>query len=143
MLIVTPTAALAASPQIAGRIGPKHAMALAGDAVLVSHFMPGVADGLIVLAQTKPAVLSWLDNVEQKAPYLMLAMVGLNLTKALVENHLSPNEQLAQSGQLMLQMKVQGMAAAIAEEARAMGIDPNGQAPDHEPTVPLNGETAA
>jgi hypothetical protein len=52
--------------------------------VILSHFSPAIADGLIVLSQSaSPGVLAWLDQVEDKAPYLMLAQVGVQVTKAL------------------------------------------------------------
>lgn len=122
MLVVTPLAGLSASPQIAKRIGESHTDALAGDAVIVAHFMPSVADGLIMLSESKPGVLSWLDTVEDKAPYLMLAQVGLQVAKALVENHAAPNPSLAAAGRTMVQIRLAQMAAQIEEEARAMGI---------------------
>jgi hypothetical protein len=122
MLVVTPLAGLSVSPMLAKRLGPTQADALAGDAVIVSHFMPSTADALIVLSQTKPSVLSWLDTVEEKAPYLMLAQVGVQVIKAITENHMRPNAQLAQAGRTLVQMRMQQMAEQIAEEAAAMGI---------------------
>jgi hypothetical protein len=133
MLIVTPLAGLSASPQLAARVGPRQAMALAGDAVIVSTYAPHVADGLIVLSQTKPGALAWLDTVEEKAPYLMLVNVGLQMTKAFVENHLNPNPALADAGRLTLKMRAEEMAQAVRREAEAMGIDLS----EHEPTVPM------
>lgn len=138
MLLVTPLASLSASPQIAARFGEKHATALAGDAVILSHFSQPLGEGLIALSQTKPGVLAWMDTVEDKAPYLLLANVGLQMTKAIIENHLHPNEKLASSGGLMLQMKLSEMAQAVEAEAAAMGIYP-----DTEPTVRIPEEAAA
>lgn len=142
MLIVTPLAGLSSSPQLATRFGVKQTDALAGDAVIVSTFMPAVAESLIVLSQTKPGALAWLDTVEEKAPYLMLMQVGMQMTKAIVENHLNPSTELAKSGRLQSQMKLEQMAQMIQAEAAAMGIptevasppSPNGQE-DYEPTV--------
>lgn len=122
MLVVTPMAGLSASPVLAARIGPRHTDALAGDAVIVSHFMPSTADALIVLSQTKPSVLSWLDTVEEKAPYLMLAQVGVQVAKALMENHMSPNPELAAAGRNLVQIRMAQMADEINREAAAMGI---------------------
>jgi hypothetical protein len=138
MFLVTPLAAASASPQVEKRFGPRQCAALAGDAVLLANYGPGLADGLIELSQTKPAVLSWLDSVEEKAPWIMLASVGLQLTKAVVENHLNPNPELANAGRVMLQMKSQQMVDAINAEARAMGIPT-----DTEPTVRFEDESAA
>lgn len=146
MLVVMPLAGLSASPQLAGRIGPRHAEALAGDSVIVSRYMPHVADGLLVLSQTKPRALAWLDTVEEKAPYLMLANVGIQVARALVENHIHPNPDLATAGRLMAQMNAKAMADEIIREAERMGLptdpddfarqasSPNGD----EPTIPIH-----
>lgn len=138
MLIVTPLATVSASPQLAGRFGDKQTDAFAGDAVLVSRFMPDIADGLILLSQSKPGALAWLDQVEEKAPYLFLANVGVQLAKAVAENHLRPNPRLAEAGRLMVAMRVQQMAEAIEAEARAMGVEmPQTSQNGAEPTVPI------
>jgi hypothetical protein len=123
MVVIMPLAGLSSAPYVEKRFGKKQATALAGDSVILSHFMPGIADGLVVLSQSKPGALSWLDSVEEKAPYLMLMQVGLQLTKALVSNHLSPNTELAEMGRVQAQMRAQEMANAVAAEAEALGID--------------------
>lgn len=130
MLVVTPLAAASANPLLAKRFGQAQTDALAGDAVIVSHFMPSTADALIVLSQSKPGVLSWLDGVEDKAPYLMLAQVGVQVVRAITENHLRPNPDLAAAGRTLVNMKAAQMAQAINEEAAAMGI------PTEAPRVP-------
>lgn len=122
MLAVTPLAGLSVSPLIAKRFGVAQTDALAGDAVIISHFAPHLADGLIELSQSKPGALSWLDTVEEKAPYLMLAQVGMQMAKAFVGNHMNPDRKLAASGRLLAQMKVAEMVSSIEEEARAMGV---------------------
>jgi hypothetical protein len=138
MTMVTPLAGLAMSPTTTKRFGQKHASAFAGDAVILSHFSEGISEGLVVLSQSKPGVLSWLDNVEENAPYLMLANVGLQMVKALVENHLHPNEQLARAGGLMMQMKLSAMAEGIEQAAAEQGIFA-----DEEPTTRIPEEAAA
>jgi len=122
MFVSTPLAGASLSPALRKRIGDKHTGALAGDAVILSTFMPHVADGLVVLSQSKPSVMSWLDSVEEKAPYLMLAQVGMQMTKAFISNHLNPDERLANAGRLAAQMRVAKMAQDIEDEARAMGV---------------------
>lgn len=122
MCVVTPLAGLSASPMLEKRVGKKHTDALAGDAVIVSHFAPSLADSLIVLSQSKPGALAWLDQVEEKAPYLMLANVGIQMAKAFIGNHLNPDPRLAESGRTLVQMRAAQMAQAIEDEARAMGI---------------------
>jgi len=122
MLIVTPLAGISSSPILGKKIGPKQTDALAGDAVIVSHFAPALADSLIVLAQTKPGALAWMDTVEEKAPYLMLAQVGMEMAKAFIGNHLNPDRQLADAGRTLARMKVAQMTADIEAEAEAMGV---------------------
>ncbi len=122
MLVVTPLASISASPILAKKIGANQTDALAGDAVIVSHFMPDLAESLIVLSQTKPSVLSWMDTVEEKAPYLMLMQVGLQMTKAFIGNHMSPDRELADAGRSLARIKAAQMAAAVQAEADAMGL---------------------
>lgn len=130
MLVITPLSGLSASPQVATRFGKKHADAFAGDAVIIQQHLEPLADGLIELSQTKPGLLSWLDNVEQNAPWIPLAMVGLQMSKAFVDNHTNPNPDLVVAGRLMARTKQAQMIAMIHEQAREMGIHPD----DVEPT---------
>jgi len=139
MTFIGPLAALSVAPPIVSRFGKEQADALAGDAVILQEYMPHVADGLIVLSQSKPGALTWLDQVEEKAPFLLLASVGVQLTKALVNNHLNPNPALANAGRLRAQMNQQAMIQAIENEAAAMGINVNGE----EPTSVIPQEDAA
>lgn len=130
MLVITPLSGLSASPQVATRFGKKHADAFAGDAVIIQQHIEPLADAMIELSHTKPGLLSWLDNVEQNAPWIPLAMVGLQMTKAFVENHTNPNPDLVVAGRLMARTKQAQMIAMIHEQAREMGINPD----DVEPT---------
>jgi len=123
MFIVMPLAAMSAAPPIQKRLG-KHADALGGDAVIISHYSPAVADSLIVLSQTKPGVLTWLDRMDEKAPYLMLANVGIQITKALVSNHMNPNADLNAAGRTLAASRAAQMVDAINAEAAANGIQP-------------------
>jgi hypothetical protein len=127
MLIITPLAGISASPVLAKKLGERQTDALAGDAVIVSYFAPSLADSLIVLAQSKPSALSWLDTVEEKAPYLMLMQVGVQMTKAFLGNHLNPDPKLAESGRTLARLKVAQMAQDIEDEASAMGIPTDAQ----------------
>lgn len=130
--ITTPMLALSMSPVVAKRFGQGQADALAGDAVILNEAAPALADGLIVLSQSKPGALAWLDTVEEKAPYLLLATVGVQVAKALVTNHLNPNPEYANAARLQAAMKQQAFINAIEEEARQMGIT---FGPENEPTV--------
>lgn len=122
MLIVTPLAGASMSPFLAKRLGERQTNALAGDAVIVSSFAPHLADGLIVLGQSKPGALAWLDTVEEKAPYLMLAQVGVQMTKAFISNHLNPDERLANAGRTLVAMRAAQMAEEIERQAEELGI---------------------
>jgi hypothetical protein len=125
MAIISPLAAASFSPVVAKKFGQKQADALAGDAVILTQFMPNIADGLIVLAQSKPGMLGWLDQVEDKAPYLLLANVGIQVAKALVSNHMDPNPRLAKAGRLQAAMRAEQLAAYIEAQAAEMGVSLN------------------
>lgn len=134
MWVVTPLAGASLAPQVAKRFGPKHAAAFAGDAVIVDQFSEPIADGLIEMSQTRPAMLAWLDTVEEKAPWIGLAMIGIQMGKAFLENHANPNPELVQAGRVMARTKMAQVIESIRADARAMGIDPDGM----EPTVDLS-----
>lgn len=129
MLVITPLAAASQAPFVAKRFGDKQADAIAGDAIILAQYMPQVADGLIILSQTKPGALAWLDRMEEKAPYLVLMQAGLGIAKALIENHTNPNPAMAQAGRNMLRIRAAQYAQAVNEQAAAMGV----QAEDNEP----------
>jgi len=140
MMLVSPLAAASFSPVVAKKFGQRQADALAGDAVILTQYLPGLADGLIVLSQSKPGALAWLDQVEEKAPYLLLANVGIQVAKALVSNHMDPNPRLASAGRLQAAMRAEQLAQAIEAQAAEMGITLND---GNEPTVVLPDEEAA
>ena len=123
MLLVTPLAAVSQAPGFAKRFGEKQSDALAGDAIIVANFAPQIADGLIILSQTKPGALAWLDRIEEKAPYLVLMQAGLGIAKALVENHTDPNPAMAEAGRNMLRIRASQYAAEVNRQAAAMFSD--------------------
>lgn len=122
MFIEAPLATASTSRFVSKRLGDKHSDALAADALIWSHYAPSLADGLIVYSQSKPAVLSWLDGVQDKAPVLLLAQVGIQMTRAFVSNHMDPNPEIAKTGRRMVRLNAAKMAEAINEEAARMGI---------------------
>ncbi|HEY2087453.1 MAG TPA: hypothetical protein VGH54_15735 [Mycobacterium sp.] len=140
MGIIAPLAAASSTPFVRSRFGQKQADALAGDAVILTQFLPDIADGLIVLAQSKPGALAWLDQVEDKAPYLLLMNVGVAIGKALVSNHLDPNPRLAKAGRLQAAMRAEMLAAAIEQQAAEMGIS---LSDGNEPTTVIPEQEAA
>lgn len=122
MFLVNGLVAAALAPPVRQIIGDRHAYALAGDAVIVNHFAPPVADGLIELAKTKPGILAWMDSIAEKAPYLLLMKAGFEMAKALASNHANPSERLANAGMALGMMNAQRMAEAVEREAAEMGI---------------------
>lgn len=106
-------------PPVVNLIGEPQAMALAGDAYLVDQLAPEVIDAVIVASQTRPGLLSWLDTVEDKAPFLMLATVGIKILTAITMNHMNPNENMAAAGVAVARAKMTKFAENVqAENAR-------------------------
>jgi len=116
-LIVNTLATISTAPGVARYLGPKHADALAGDAFILSQYLPGIADGLILLSHTKPKTLAWLDKIEENAPYVVLSQALLGAGKAFVENHMNPNPNVAQAGRSLAAMKMAQMADAVNQQA--------------------------
>ncbi|MFV6033155.1 hypothetical protein [Streptomyces sp. NPDC056264] len=122
-MFTTPIAAATLSPAVKKRLGEKHATALAGDMVIVEAYADPLADAVIQLSQTKPGVLAWMDQVEEKAPYLALLQVGAQMAKAIIGNHMHPDERLASAGRRLAPVRAARYAAAIQEEAEALGVE--------------------
>ncbi|MFF8495186.1 hypothetical protein ACF06O_30660 [Streptomyces albidoflavus] len=122
-MVTTPLATAAASPALGKKLGERQALALAGDAVILDAFAEPLVDAVMVAAESKPGLLAWMDKVEDKAGYLMLAQTGAQLVKALVQNHMAPDKRLAEAARTMVQVKAARYAAAIQAEAAALGLD--------------------
>jgi hypothetical protein len=116
-IIVAPLAGLSRLPFLAARIGKTQTDALAGDAFILSQYMPHIADGAILLSKTKPQTLAWLDKLEQNAPYILLTQALLGAAKAIAENHFRPDPRVAEAGRNLAATKVAQMAAAVNAEA--------------------------
>lgn len=112
MMVVVPLAGASNSELVAKRIGPKHTAALAGDAAIINHYRDPLINGVMILAQAKPGVLAWMDTMEEKAPWLILAKVGADIATAIVKNHMSPDEELAEQGMETAQTAVDAMQNA-------------------------------
>jgi hypothetical protein len=122
-LIEAPLIGLSVAPPIVSKFGEDQANAFAGDAYLIHQFAPHIFDGLNMLAQTKPKVLSWMDKAQENAPLLHLALVGVQFSKAVISNHMNPDPRLANAGRYTMQMQFAEMAAATEQAAREAGID--------------------
>lgn len=121
--IEMPLIALSSAPPVVSRLGQRHADALALDAYVIGQAAEPLAEALVVLSQSKPGVLSWLDTAEEKAPYLQLMMVGISIAKAFVSNHTAPNaSEMAAQVRQAAQVKAQGMMEDIERQAETAGV---------------------
>jgi hypothetical protein len=93
-----------------------------------------------VLDQSKPGLLKWLDQVEDKAPYLLLANLGIQIGRAIVSNHMDPNPRLAKAGRLQAAMRAEQFAMYIEAQAAEMGVSLN---EGNEPTTVIPEQEAA
>jgi hypothetical protein len=121
-LITTPMATAGSSPAVRRRIGDRHADALAGDAVIIEALAPELVDGVLMYADKRPGILAWMDKAEDAAPAILMARAGLTMVKAIVQNHMSPDPQLAAAAATMVKVKAARYAAAIEQEAVALGL---------------------
>jgi hypothetical protein len=117
MVLVTPLASASMVPWIHTRIGAQQADALAGDALILNHFAPMLADGLLILAKTKPRALSWLDKVEENAPFLLLTNALIQVAKAVAANHINPDPRMAEAGRSLAAMRMARVAEKVQQEA--------------------------
>jgi len=123
MMLVSPLASASQVPILASRLGARQTDALAGDAFILSQYMPSIADGLILLSKTKPHTLAWLDKLEENAPMVVLTNAILRAGKALADNHFNPNPRVAQAGRSLAALRMAQMAEAVNAQAAAMAPD--------------------
>jgi hypothetical protein len=128
-LVVTPLASLSRAPFLEKYIGPAQTDALAGDAFILAQFAPHLAEAAIVMDKVKPKTLAWLEKAEENAPYLLLAQVGLQMVKAIADNHMRPNPNVAAAGRELSRMRIAEMAEEINRQAAAMNPDPTVEMP--------------
>lgn len=121
-MLTGPVAAAAESPVVRKKLGERHAEALAGDVIIVEALAPDFVDGFMLAAERKPGLLAWMDKAEDAAPALLMAKAGLTMVKAIVQNHMHPDPQLAAAGRKLTAVKAARYAAAIEQEAAALGV---------------------
>lgn len=121
-MLTTGVAKAADAPPMRKKLGERHATALMGDAIIVEAVMPEVLDGVIMYADRKPGLLAWMDKAEDAAPALLIAKGLATLTTAIVQNHMNPDAQLASAARSMVRVKAARYAAAIEQEAAALGL---------------------
>lgn len=119
-LLVTPLATASNAPLLAKKLGPRQADALAGDAFIINAFAPNLADAAIILSKSKPKALAWMDKIEDNAPYVMLAQVGIAMAKAFIDNHMHPNARIAEAGRNLAALRIAEMAEEINRQAAEM-----------------------
>jgi hypothetical protein len=120
MVLVMPLAGASMAPPVVARFGQKQADALAADAFLINEHAPAVVDGLIVMSQSRPGLLSWLDKMEENAPSLMLTLALINLGRAVVANHANPDMARAEAARAaVIGQAAQGERDAQLDEEAA------------------------
>lgn len=122
VFVATPLAGLSTNGFVKRWIGERQADALAGDSVIISHISPHIAEGLIEAAQDKPALLGWLDKVDEKAPWLKLTYAVGQLTKMIAANHLQPNPEMNAAGRKIAKIRMAKLAQEIEAEAAQYGV---------------------
>lgn len=109
-------------PAVRKKLGERHATAMQGDAVIVEAVAPDFMDGVLLLADKRPGLLAWMDRAEDAAPAILMARAGLTMVKAIVQNHMNPDPNLARAGRSMVMVKAARFAAAIEAEAAELGL---------------------
>jgi hypothetical protein len=117
------------SGPVRSRIGDRHAGAIMGHAVIVQAVAGDFLDGLIMEAETRPGLLAWMDKAEEAAPKLVMAKALMTMGAAMVQNHVNPSPELEHAARSMVRVRAARYAAAIEEEAAALGLT-------DEPTIP-------
>lgn len=132
MFVVNGLVAAAMAPPVGNIIGEDQAMALAGDAVIVKEFAPAIADGLVGLSETHPNILAWMDGISDKAPYLVLLTVGMQMGKMMIQNHARPDVRLARAGAMLGALNAAAMAEEVERQAAEAGLPTAGPIFDQE-----------
>lgn len=117
------------SAPVRARIGDRHAGAIMGHALIVQATAPDVLDGVILMAEKRPGLLAWMDKAEEAAPALIVAKGLATMAAAMVQNHVNPSPELEHAARSMVRVRAARYAAAIEEEAAALGLT-------DEPTIP-------
>jgi hypothetical protein len=118
------------SAVVRSRIGDRHAGAIMGHAVIVQAVAPDFLDGLILEAEQRPGLLAWMDKAEEAAPKVMMAKALMTMVGAMAQNHVNPSPELEHAARSMVSVRAARYAAAIEEEAAALGLV------DDAPTIP-------
>jgi hypothetical protein len=128
--VLSPAMAAVSTPAAAQRLGRKRADGLAGSLVILDGFVPAYVDQVLVLSQSKPGMLRWMDTMEEKAPLMTLGIITVQALKAIATNMASPSAELAEAARLKARVRAAQMAQAAREEAAKLGVS---LYPDPEP----------
>jgi hypothetical protein len=93
-----------------------------GHAVITRAVAPDILDGVIMAAEKRPGLLAWMDRAEEAVPALIIAKGFATLVGAMVQNHMSPSAELEHAARSMVRVHAARYAAAIEEEAAALGL---------------------
>lgn len=120
--VLSPAMAAMSNPAVARKVGEKKAAGVAGSLLIVEGYVPAYADWIVALSTTKPGLLSWMDRMEDNAPYIQGAIITAQLVKAVASNMMAPDYRLAAAAKLKAKIRAAQMAEMVEAEARAMGI---------------------
>lgn len=110
------------SAPVRAKIGDRHAGAVMGHSVILRAVAPDILDGVILAAEKRPGLLAWMDKAEEAVPSLIIAKGLATLTAAIVQNHMHPSAELEHAARSMVKVQAARYAAAIEEEAAALGL---------------------
>jgi hypothetical protein len=113
---------------VRARIGDRHAGAIMGHAVIVQAVAGDFLDGLIMEAEKRPGLLAWMDKAEDAAPKLVMVKALMTMGAAMAQNHVNPSPELEHAARSMVRVRAARYAAAIEEEAAALGLNDDGAA---------------
>lgn len=118
------------SARVRARLGDRHAGAIMGHAVITRAVAPDILDGVIMAAEKRPGLLAWMDRAEDAAPAILIGKGLATWVAAIAQNHVNPAPELEHAARSMVKVYAARYAAAIEEEAAALGLV------DDEPTIP-------
>jgi hypothetical protein len=120
--VLSPAMAAMSNPGISRRVGEKRAAGLAGSLLIIEGYVPAYADWVVALSTTRPGLLTWMDRMEDNAPYIQGAIITAQLVKAVASNMVSPDMRLAEAARLKAKIRAAQLADAVEAEARRMGV---------------------
>lgn len=115
-MLLTPAAGIATAPPLRKKLGEKRADAVAGSVVIVGSFAEDIADFTVHMAESRPGLLSWMDRMDDKLPLVMGAKILVGMGKALAQNWVQPDPQLAAAARKVAPLRAAQFAASISDQ---------------------------